>query len=112
VNDPEPIRARCPRCAHEYLFYGAPDPAQGEVVSVPEGLLKRECYECTLKHGRSATIWVPVSIVFVLTFPVLWMLWTHFVGPVLVVGAALWYIGHWIRKVVRRRTALGDATHR
>jgi hypothetical protein len=33
----------------------------------------------------------------VLTFPIFWMVWTHFIGPALVVVAALWYVAHWLR---------------
>jgi hypothetical protein len=56
-----------------------------------------DCYECSIKHRRSPYVWVPLAGVIVAVFPLLWMLWSHLVAPVLILLAFLWYLARWLQ---------------
>jgi hypothetical protein len=95
--EPAPIGARCPRCGVEYTVYYANDERWLQRPRAEDGRVVHDCYECSIQNQRSPYLWVPLAGVIVMTFPMLWMLWSHLVAPVLILFAFLWYLGQWFR---------------
>lgn len=106
------IPALCPRCGKAYTFYGASAaPLASNAQRGDDGRLARPCFACSFRTSRWDPLWIPAFLLVVMSFPLLWMIWSNLIGPLVFlspVALALW------RRARRTlgRDASGDARPR
>ena len=86
--------AFCPTCRTEYTFYE--DDAAALASGPRSGRLERPCFACSFRTSRWDALWIPLILLVVMTFPLLWMIWSNIIGPVVFispVALALWRRG-------------------
>ncbi len=86
--------AFCPRCRTEYTFYA--DDAATVAAAPHDGRLERPCFACSFRTSRWDALWIPLILLVVMTFPLLWMIWSNLIGPVVFISPfalALWRRG-------------------
>jgi hypothetical protein len=104
MSEPAKIDAHCARCDSDYTVYVSESNTkrwaklQAGAAATTSGPVVHDCYSCSLKNGRRPWIWVPAAGLFVFTFPLLYMVWSHIVGPLLVFAAAGYYIWEWFSR--------------
>ena len=71
--------AFCPACRTEYTFYA--DAAAADAHASRSDRLERPCFACSFRTSRWDALWIPPIVLVVMTFPLLWMIWTNIIGP-------------------------------
>jgi hypothetical protein len=100
--EPDGIPAFCPTCAQEYTFYGDADALDPRERRARDGRWARPCFACSFRTSRWDALWIPAFVLVVMCFPLLWMIWTNLIGPLVFLtpfAIALW---RRIRRMRRR----------
>ncbi len=85
------IAAFCPTCGKAYTFYA--DRALPASAPRDGSRMERPCFACSVRSSRWDALWIPAFLLVVMSFPLLWMIWSNLIGPVVLlspVALALW----------------------
>ena len=89
----EGIPARCPTCSTAYTFYADGVGHAPKVRRADDGRLARPCFACSFRSHRWDALWIPAFLLVVMSFPLLWMIWSNLIGPLVFLSPmilALW----------------------
>jgi hypothetical protein len=79
--------AFCPTCRTEYTFYA--DEAAAAAPAPRGGRLERPCFKCSFRTSRWDALWIPAILLVVMSFPLLWMIWSNIIGPLVFASPVL-----------------------
>jgi hypothetical protein len=89
----EGLPAFCPTCRKEYTFYGDAARLAAEARRASDRRWARPCYACSFRTSPWDALWIPAILLVVMTFPLLWMIWSNLIGPLVFLSPfalALW----------------------
>jgi hypothetical protein len=105
--EPDGIKAFCPTCAKDYVFYGDAGALDPKARRASDGRWARPCFACSFRTSRWDALWIPAFVLVVMSFPLLWMLWSNVIGPLVFLSPVAFALWRRVRRVLGRGAARG-----
>ena len=97
--------AFCPTCQQQYTFYD-----ESSAHGAREGRLSRPCFACSFRTSRWDALWIPGILLVVASFPLLWMIWSNLIGPLVFLSPFALALWRRLRRRIARAGPDGDDT--